>query len=72
VFTIDRQVFGEGLKNGDDVLVQKLDNMPAVRDILIMRRGNAELVSKGEYVFPNKVIRSWDNLLKRIGIENCR
>ena len=50
-------IFGSsaGLKNGDDVKVQKLDNMPAVRDILVRRRGNAEEFPKSEFVFPNNI-----------------
>ena len=44
--------------------------MPEVRNILIWSRGNSESVSKSEFVFPNNIRRSWDKLLKRIGIED--
>ena len=71
-FEVKSVVFEEGLKNGDNVKVQKLDNMPEVRNILIRRRGNPESVSKSEYVFPNNTLRSWYSLLERIGIENFR
>jgi len=71
-FEVKSIVFEEGLKNGDNVKVQKLENMPKVREILIRRRGNPELVSSSEFVFPNNTLRSWYSLLKRIGIEDFR
>ena len=71
VFETKTQVFEEGLKNGDNVKVQKLDNMPEVRNILIRRRGNAD-VPQTDKVFPNNIRRSWDKLLKRIGLEDFR
>ncbi len=55
IFDVKRGVFEQGLKNGDDIKVQKLDNMPAVRDILVRRRGNAEEFPKNEFVFPNNI-----------------
>ncbi|MDB3916943.1 site-specific integrase [bacterium] len=71
-FEVKSIVFEEGLKNGDNVKVQKLENMPKVREILIRRRGNPELVSSSEFVFPNNTLRSWYSLLERIGIEDFR
>ena len=71
-FEVKSVVFEEGLKNGDNVKVQRLNNMPKVREILIRRRGNPELVSRSEFVFPNNTLRSWYSLLERIGIENFR
>jgi integrase len=71
VFETKSQVFEEGLKNGDNVKVQFMENMPEVRNILIRRRGNAN-VAQSEYVFPNNIRRSWDNLLDRLGIEDFR
>ena len=46
--------------------------MPEVRNFLILSRGNSESVSKSEFDFPNNIRRSWDKLLKRIGIEDFR
>ena len=70
-FQTQTQVFEEGLKNGDDVKVLKLDKMPVVRDILVKRRGNAN-IDQSDKVFPNNIRRSWDSLLKRIGLEDFR
>ena len=72
VFKIESSLFEEGLKNGDDVKVLKMDNMPKVREILLRRRGNPDLISSSEFVFPNNTLRSWYSLLERIGIENFR
>ena len=45
--------------------------MLAVRDIHIKRRGNAN-IDQSDKVFPNNIRRSWDSLLKRIGLEDFR
>ena len=65
------KVFEKGLKNGDNVKVQFMENMPEVRNTFIRLRGNAN-VSQSEYVYPNNILRSRDNLLDRIGIEDFR
>ena len=54
VFNTKTQVFEEGLKNGDDVKILKLDKMQEVRDILVRRRGNANIV-QSDKVFPNNI-----------------
>ena len=72
-FKMAATVYEEGLKNGDDVKVQKLENMPQVLEILYRRRGQEDcgpFVS--ERVFPNAVKRSWQTLIKSTGIENFR
>jgi len=66
------QIFETGLKNGDDVKVLKMDNMPKVREILLKRRGNPELISKSEFVFPSNPRRSWDTLIRKLGFEDFR
>jgi integrase len=71
-FDMRTQVFEEGLKNKDKMKILKLDNMPKVREILLRRRGNPELVSKSEYVFPQDPRQGWEKLLKRIGLEDFR
>jgi len=71
-FDMRTQVFEEGLKNKDKMKILKLDNMPKVREILLRRRGNHELVSKSEYVFPQDPRQGWEKLLKRIGLEDFR
>ena len=45
--------------------------MLEIRNILIRRRGNAN-VAQSEYVFPNNMRNSWDNLLNRLVNENFR
>lgn len=52
--------------------VLRLDNMPKVREILIKRRGNTELVAKNGRVFPSNPRKSWDTLIRRLGFENFR
>ena len=71
-FDMRTQVFEEGLKNKDKMKILKLDNMPKVREILLRRRGNPELVSKSEYVFPQDPRQGWEKLIKRIGLEDFR
>ena len=71
-FDIQTQVFEEGLKNKDKIKILKLDNMKEVRDILLKRRGNPEIVSKSEHVFPQDPRQGWEKLIKRIGIGNFR
>jgi integrase len=71
-FDMKTQVFEEGLKNKDKMKILKLDNMPKVREILLRRRGNPELVSKSQYVFPQDPRQGWEKLLKRIGLEDFR
>jgi integrase len=48
-----------------------MENMPEVRNTFIRLRGNAN-VSQSEYVYPNNIRRSRDNLLDRLGIEEFR
>ena len=48
-----------------------MENMPEVRNTFIWLRGNAN-VAQSEYVYPNNMRKSWDNLLNRLGIENFR
>ena len=45
--------------------------MPTVRDILVKRRGNAN-IDQSDKVFPNNISKSWDSFLKRIGLEDFR
>ena len=71
-FDIQTQVFEEGLKNKDKMKILKLDNMKEVRDILLKRRGNPEIVSKSEEVFPQDPRKGWEKLIKRIGLEDFR
>jgi integrase len=70
VFEVQPVVFEEGLKNGDDVKVLKLDNMPQLRTLLLKRREKSGSIFNSEHVFPNNVIRSWYSLLKRAEIDN--
>ena len=46
--------------------------MSKVREILLSRRGNPEIVSKSEYVFPQDPRQTWEKLLKRIGLKDFR
>ena len=71
-FDMKTQVFEEGLKNKDKTKILKLDNMKEVRDILLKRRGNPEIVAKSEYVFPQDPRQGWEKLIKRIGLEDFR
>ena len=71
-FEFETQVFEEGLKNGSDVKILRMDKMPKVREILLKRRGNPELVSKSEHVFPSNPRKSWDTLMRNLGFENFR
>ena len=57
VFKTKAQVFQEGLKNGENVEVKKLDNMQGVRNVLIWHRGNAD-VAQCDKVFPNNIRRN--------------
>ena len=71
-FKIESSLFEEGLKNGDDVKVLKMENMPKVREILLKRRGNPELISSTEFVFPSNPRKSWDTLIRNLGFDNFR
>jgi len=49
-----------------------MENMPKVREILLKRRGNPELISSTEFVFPSNPRRSWDTLIRNLGFDNFR
>ena len=49
-----------------------MENMPKVREILLKRRGNPELISSTEFVFPSNPRKSWDTLIRNLGFDNFR
>ena len=63
---LDTQVIEEGLKNGNKAKVLNMEGLGPVRNILLKRK----LASTSTLVFPEDPRRSWENLVKRIGLED--
>ena len=63
---LDTQVIEPGLKNGNKAKVLNMEGLGPVRNILLKRK----LASTSTLVFPEDPRRSWENLVKRIGLED--
>ena len=63
---LSHQVVEEGLKNGDKAKVLNMTNLGPVRNILLKRK----IASSSALVFPKDPRRSWENLVKKIGLED--
>lgn len=63
VFDIEKQVYEDGLKNGDSVKVLSMKNMGRIKDMLNDRLSK----SNSHLVFPQNPRKAWENIIRNFG-----